>query len=126
MNEEWKPETIRGKNIKPVFCQDQHDFHKLFFAEVRANIGYTQEDLPFVLFGTRLLLHEYLGLVLKGKLDPYEVDEEVVEQEKEGFRETMNHVNEELTKMGIPMKEENGKMVFDYKSIEEMGRKRGF
>lgn len=120
MKDDWMPKTIRGKDIKPAFCQDQNDFHKLFFAEVRANIGYTPDDLPYILFGTRLLLHEYLGLVLEGKLDPYEVEKEAVDREMEGFKETMNHINEVLVKAGVPVKEgENGKVVFDYEELRK-------
>ena len=106
---------------KPALCQDQSDFHKLFLGITRAECD-DPEDIPFFLFGLRLLLHEYLALVLTGKLPPYQIADEVAQAELEGFKEFINHINLELTKMGIPTKEEDGKIVFDYDKInQEMG-----
>ena len=116
---------MKGKDIKPAFCQDKEDFFKLFMAEVKANIGYEADDLPFVIFGTRLLLHEYLGLVLTGKLDPYEITDEVREREEEGFKEMINHINVEIAKNGVPLKEGPlGKIVFDYEEIDKLIERR--
>ena len=120
MNDEWMPSTLRGKKIEPAFCQDQTDFHKLFFGITRAGCD-DSEEIPFFLFGVRLLLHEYLALVLRGDLEPYEISEGVKQAELDGFKDFIANINEQLVKAGIPTKEEGGKIVFDYEEITKRG-----
>lgn len=113
--------TLPDNLADPAFCEDENDFHKLFLGIAQAECD-EPEDMPYFLFGVRLLLHEYLALVLSKKLTPYQFSDEVKEAEKEGYKEFINHINENVTKMGIPTKEENGKIVFDYEGIEKKRR----
>ena len=110
---------IEEQLADPYFCENEGDFHKLCVAACRAHTD-TAEDAMMFVIGLRTILHEYLALVLSGKMKPYEMDEEWVEKEMDGFKETIACMNEYFTKIGMPMYEgENGKMEIDYKKIQE-------
>ena len=103
----------------PYFCETEGDFYKLCVATCRAHTDAPEDAMMFVI-GLRTILHEYLALVLSEKMKPYEMDEEWVENEKDGFKGTIAYMNEYFAKIGMPMYEgENGKMEIDYKKIKE-------
>ena len=114
---------IEEQIADPYFCETEGDFHKLCIASCRVHSDSPEEAEIFVT-GLRVILHEYLALVLSQKMKPYEMDEEWIEHEKEGFKSTIACMNEYFTKIGVPMYEgENGKMEIDYKKIQEESEK---
>ena len=109
----------------PAFCENQDDFYKMVFSMTRVWAGDSREEMPFVTFGIKLLLHEYFALVCSGKMSPYLIDEDVKEKELEGFKEMINYQNQWLTNIGVPMKEgEHGKVEFDYEALDEIIKRR--
>lgn len=110
---------IEEQIADPYFCETEGDFHKLCLAACRAHSEDPEEAQIFVT-ELRVLLHEYLALVLSQKMRPYEMSKEWVEHEMGGFKDTIACVNEFFTEIGLPMYEgENGKMEIDYKKIQE-------
>lgn len=109
----------------PAFCESQDDFYKMVFAMTRVWAGESREEMPFVTFGIKLLLHEYFALVCSGRMNPYLIDDDIKEQEIEGFKEMINYQNQWLTNIGVPMKEgEKGKVEFDYEALDEIIKRR--
>ena len=101
------------------FCETEGDFHKLCIATCKLYAD-TPEEAEIFVTGLRVILHEYLALVLSQKMEPYEMDKEWVEREMDGFKGTIACMNEYFAKIGLPMYEgENGKMEIDYKKIKE-------
>lgn len=109
----------------PAFCENQDDFYKMVFAMARVWADECGEEMSFVTFGIKLLLHEYFALVCSGRMKPYLIEEDIKEQEIEGFKEMINFQNQWLTNIGVPMKEgEHGKVEFDYDALDEMIKRR--
>ena len=114
---------IEEQLADPYFCESKGDFHKLCVATCRLHTDSPEEAQLFAT-GLRVILHEYLALVLSQKMRPYEMDKEWVESELDGFRSTIACMNEYFAKIGLPMYEgENGKMEIDYKKIQEESEK---
>lgn len=110
---------IEEQIADPYFCETEGDFHKLCIATCKVHTN-DPEDATIFMAGLRTILHEYLALVLSKKMQPYEMDEEWVEHEMDGFKATIACINEYLVKLGLPMYEgETGKMEIDYKKIRE-------
>lgn len=110
---------IEGQIADPYFCETESDFHKLCLAECRA---YTDngEDAQIFMTGLKIMLHEYLALVLSQKIKPYEMERRWVKDEMDGFKATINYMNELFTKIGLPVYEgENGKIEIDYEQIKK-------
>lgn len=117
--------TLPDQVAEPAFCENRDDFYKMVISMARVWADDNREELEFVTFGVRLLLHEYLALVCSGKMKPYILDPAFKENELEGFKEMINHSNQWLTSLGVPMREgENGKVEFDYGAIDEVIRRR--
>lgn len=117
--------TLPDQVAEPAFCENRDDFYKMVFSMARVWADDSREELPFVAFGVKLLLHEYLALVCSGKMEPYLLDPAIKKNEMEGFKEMINHSNQWLTDIGVPMREgENGKVEFDYGAIDELMRRR--
>lgn len=111
--------TLPEHIAAPYFCEDKTDFQKLLFAEAKAQSHDTEETIMFII-GARILLHEYLSLVLSGKMEPYKLDDEFVKKEAKGFKDTIHLVNEEFAKYGVPLVEgEDGKMNIDYEALHK-------
>lgn len=107
------PEELRD----PYFCEDESDFFKLFFAHGKS-LCESEEDFRMFTIGIKIMMHEYLALILSGKIKPFLMHPEIVKQEMPGFKEVMHNINEELTKAGVPMVEtEEGKMKLDMETI---------
>ena len=119
-----------SENVRePAFCRDGDDFFKFF--------GYLMNDEESTLRGMsndrtatvlavgdiRTLLHEYLALVLRGDIEPYEVNFACKEDELTFKDEFSRMVMKETTRMiqsGVPMEEtEDGKLKIKY---DECGR----
>lgn len=110
---------IEEQIADPYFCETEGDFHKLCVAACRLHSDDPEEAQLFVT-ELRVILHEYLALILSQKMKPYEMDKEWVEREMDGFKSTISCMNEYFVKIGLPMYEgENGKMEIDYKKIQE-------
>lgn len=117
--------TLPAEASIPAFCESQDDFYKMVFSMTRVWADDSKEEMPFVTFGIKLLLHEYFALVCSGKMKPYLIDDEIKEQEIEGFKEMINYQNQWLTNIGVPMKEgEHGKVEFDYEALDEIIKRR--
>lgn len=95
----------------PRFCQDMDDFCKYYLA-----VTTVYDDIEQKTIGIKLLLHEYLALVLAGKIPPY-ATETPTEDVQDAFRGVMMAVTERVTKANLPMKEEDGKMKIDEDKI---------
>lgn len=110
--------TLDDRIADPYFCEDRDDFYKMCLASCQAFTD-NFEDSEYFSFFIRVLCHEYLALVLSKKLEPYEMGEEVVENEKSGFKEAIGHVNELITSLGIPTFEgEDGKIKIDHDELK--------
>lgn len=117
--------TLPDQVAEPTFCENRDDFYKMVFSMVKVWAGDSREEMPFVTFGIKLLLHEYFALVCSGKMEPYLLDPAVKENELEGFKEMINYQNQWLTNIGVPMKEgEHGKVEFDYEALDEIIKRR--
>lgn len=112
--------TMPDHIADPYFCEDKEDFYKLCLSECRAHSRDT-EDMTMYMIGLRIVLHEYLALVLSKKMEPYEEDEAWVENEREGFKGMIDMINEYYAGIGVPIREgENGRIKVDYKKLKEM------
>lgn len=121
MNDDWAPKTLKGVGLTPQFCENEHEFYN-FYALLTTMISPDSDDRMFFSIGVRILLHEYLALVVGGKMDPYEVGS-VDREDKERFRMAMAKYTEILQEVGVPFKEEdNGVMAFDYDEVERRAR----
>lgn len=96
----------------PAICRDADDFLKFimiyaFASSIGVDIpGEVQAD------GLRTLLHDYLALVLQGKVAPFQTTKN--EEEVEAFREvSLNITQRMMDNTDIPFKEENGRIKFD-------------
>ena len=102
---------------KAAFCETKDDFWKFLLLIVNSTAG-DENDAEALTMGIKFMCHEYLALVLSGKVRPYKISEETIKREKKYFDEGINEVNRLLTEMKIPMREgENGKMEFDCEEI---------
>ena len=111
--------VLEDQIADPYFCETEGDFHKMCIAACRAHAN-DPEDAKLFVTGLRVILHEYLALVLSKKMKPYEMDKEWVKGEMDGFKGTIACMNEYFAKIGLPMYEgKNGKMEIDYKKIQE-------
>lgn len=119
MEQVQRKTELPRKVADTYFCEDAGDFHKLILGHVEALCDNT-EDAAFLTMGTRIICHEYLALVLTGKLGPYEMNDEWVKMNKEGFKDMIHTINERLVARGVPTKEgEGGKVEIDYDKIKE-------
>ena len=117
-----KFETIYGKKLEgPAFIENESDFYKVLISMVKIMSKGDYDDAEFFTMGMRIICHEYLALVLSGKMDPFTLPKEFVEREKETFKDLINFENVMLQKAGVPMFEgEKGKIEID---VEEMKRR---
>lgn len=106
--------TLPKDATAPVVCRNADDFLKfLAFSVTLMSDGMPPDALSS---GLRYLLHEYLALVLRGDLRPYQAapDSDTVKL----FREAMVNFTEFLLNNGsVPMKEVNGTFEFDLDTI---------
>ena len=115
-------ETLYGKKIEgPAFFSNESEFYKIFISMIKIISKGDYEDATFWTIGFRILLHEYLALVLNGEMEPFTLDKEFIDRNKDTFRDLINYENEMLQKAGVPLKEgKDGKVEID---IEEMKRR---
>lgn len=106
---------------EPSFCENESEFYKIFVSQVKVASNGDTEEAMFFTMGIRILCHEYLALVLSGKMEPFTLPNEFVEREKKFFRDLIHFENEMMQKAGVPLKEgEDGKVDID---IEELKRR---
>jgi len=106
----------------PAYCRDADDFLKIimvyiFASKAGADIpGDVQAD------GLRSVLHDYLALVLQGKVAPFEVTKD--EEEVEAFREVALLITQRMMdNTDVPFKEEDGRVKFDLPEMfKDLGR----
>lgn len=110
--------TLDDSLRKPHLCEDETDFYKfmLFIVEGMAE---DQEEADSLIVAMKVLLHEYLALVLSEKISPYAgdgPDEETIK----AFREAMTGVTKMMIDLGIPMVEtDNGKLTVDMDAVKK-------
>lgn len=96
----------------PAICRDADDFLKFIMVYIFASR--TEADIPGEIQadGLRSMLHDYLALVLQGKVAPFEVTKD--KGEVEAFREVSLLVTQRMmNNTNVPFKEEDGRMKFD-------------
>lgn len=96
----------------PAICRDADDFLK--FVMIYVVTSKTGADIPSEIQadGLRSMLHDYLALVLQGKVAPFEVIKD--EEEVEAFREVALLTTQRMmNNTDIPFKEEDGRIKFD-------------
>lgn len=96
----------------PAICRDADDLLKFVMVYVFASR--TGADIPSEIQadGLRSMLHDYLALVLQGKVAPFEVVKD--EGEVEAFREvSIIFTQRMMANTDIPFKEEDGRIKFD-------------
>ena len=96
----------------PAICRDADDFLKIIMVYVVASE--TGVDIPGEIQadGLRSILHDYLALVLQGKVAPFEVAKD--KGEVEAFREMALLLTQRMMdNTDIPFKEEDGRIKFD-------------
>lgn len=98
------PKAVTTPNV----CEDAQDFYKLFLSQIAT---LPPEERDHYANGVRIIMHEYLALVLSGKLKPYK--DKIGKRAKKDFRELIHAINEVLVESGVPMKEEDGKIILD-------------
>lgn len=106
----------------PAICRDADDFLKFIMVYVAASGA--EIDIPGEIQadGLRSLLHDYLALVLQGKVAPFEVTKD--KGEVEAFREVSLLITQRMMdNTDIPFKEENGRVKFDLPEMfKDLGR----
>lgn len=106
----------------PAICRDADDLLKLIVVYIYASR--TEADIPGEVQadGLRSLLHDYLALVLQGKVAPFEVTKE--KGEVEAFREVSLFITQKMMdNTDIPFREEDGRIKFDLPEMfKDLGR----
>lgn len=103
---------------KPAYCRDKDDFHKFFFSFVRMSSDNTEEVCADVC-AMRALLHDYLALVISGKMKPYIVSEEEIARNEKDFQEFICEMNTILSTGGVPLEEDgSGRMRINYEKMD--------
>ena len=124
---------IRVKDLNaiatPLVCRDRDDFTKLFLAVVWtiSEKGAKNKDgVGFNIESLQILLHEYLALIMKGRLEPYYIkfaSEKDQEESVNAFRESMLMISERLMKSGVPMHEtSDGRTSILFDELKKMGK----
>ena len=127
-NNEYTLLELPNSVIKPLVCRDRDDFTKYFmslaniFSDVN-NDATKKENYEFFIDSAKYLLHEYLALVLSGKLDPYKMEfnsEEDARKCTEEFREGMLEITMKMMEKGVPFKEcEDGRSRIMFDKLKE-------
>lgn len=104
--------------LEPAVCQDADDFYKMCYSTVALSEEMPKEALSA---GMTALFHDYLALVLKGELEPYEI--KMSDSAVDRSRSAILAVTEHLAESGIPLKEVNGKMKIDIPAALEEARR---
>ena len=105
---------LSKKATTPILCRDKDEFVK-FFMQL-ANVFSTKEgtkeerqrDMEMTIGALKLLLHEYISLVLRCGMDPYNVEfgsDEDRDKMLQEFREGMLDITEHMIRQGVPMEE---------------------
>lgn len=110
----------------PAYCKDYDEFHKLFFSFVQMASDNTEEACA-VVSSMRAMFHDYLALVVSGKMDPYLLSKEEIACNEKDFRELMCEINTILAEGGVPLEEDKGgRLRIDYDSLsKKVGDKDG-
>lgn len=106
--------------FKPMLCRSGDDFIKLSFATIMEifDLDGTEEDVCAATTGIKVLMHEYLALVLTKKIRPFGYDERVAKNLKDDFLNVIMDVTHHLAESGISMVETaDGRVEIDYKKI---------
>ena len=116
----------------PLVCRDRDDFTKYFYSLAKVistppDDRTKQEHIEFTIDGLQILMHEYLALVMNGKIEPYYIkfgSEKDREETIRVFREGMLCITGQLAQSGVPMQEtDDGRMEIMFDDLKELGRK---
>lgn len=126
---------IKVKNLHsiatPLVCRDKDDFTKYFFSLARVfnrpPEGSTEkENVEFTIEGMQILCHEYLALIMSGKMEPYYMEfgsEHDREESVAAFRQGMLEITGRLMKAGVQMEEANdGRYKIDFEELMKYGK----
>lgn len=106
--------------FEPMLCRSGDDFVKLSFATLMNtfDLDGTEEDMSAATTGIKILMHEYLALVLSKKIRPFGYDERAAKNFKQDFLNIIMDVTHHLAESGISMVETaDGRVEIDYKKI---------
>ena len=119
-------------SVEPLVCKDRDDFTKFFFslaamfAENNSAISdeNDKDNMGFVIESMQLLMHEYMSLVFKGEMEPYNIkfgSDADKDESIKAFRQGMIEVTERLMKSGVPMEENDGKFGIMFDELKKKG-----
>ncbi len=129
---------IRVKNLPgiatPLVCRDKDDFTKYFFSLAKVITRPPEEasdkdNVEFMIEGMQILCHEYLALVLNGKIEPYNIEYGSEKDRRESiaaFRQCMLEITERMMKSGVKMNEDDGRYKIDFEDLLKNGGKEFF
>lgn len=106
----------------PAICRDADDFLKIIMVYIYASRAGADIPGEIQANGLRSVLHDYLALVLQGKVAPFQVTKD--KGEVEAFREVSLIITQRMMdNTDIPFKEEDGRIKFDLPEMfEDLGR----
>lgn len=106
----------------PAICRDADDFLKIIMVYIFASKAGADIPGEIQADGLRSILHDYLALVLQGKVAPFEVTKD--KSEVEAFRAVSLFLTQKImNNTDIPFKEENGRIKFDLPEMfKNLGR----
>ena len=112
---------LNERALNPMFCESGDEFIKLTFMTLMSFAGDPEIDVDHMTLGIRVLLHEYLAMVLRGEIEPYVFDDNFIESEKSGFKQAMSLANYALAMAGVDTIEtEGGKIEIDYDKLMKL------
>lgn len=107
--------------VTPQVAKSEDDFLKLFMAEVMFQCENIDPSPDGYTGRIKSLLHDYLALVLTGKIKPYEVTMEGITNYA---RKTIQMMTQLCAKSGVPTKEtDKGELEIDLDTIIKNGFK---
>lgn len=104
--------------VTPQICTNEDEFVKMLAMEVLFQSDNVDPDPINLTNRIKVLIHDYLALVLTGKMKPYEVHGN--ETNKKHANEIIKEMGVLAGKVGVPLKETSeGKLEFDFETIRK-------
>lgn len=124
--------ALNNKDVStPFMCDNNDEFIKSMFI-ITTSIpsmlkrGKISEEDACVMYTDmfKMMAHDYMALVMAGKIEAYEFEKDSAEQEYKDMRKmfegALSELNVTLAMNGVPVKEcENGKVEIDYEKLAE-------
>lgn len=104
--------------VTPQICTNEDEFVKMMLMEVLFQTDNVDPDPEQLVGRLKVFIHDYLALVLSGKLKPYEVYENGLS--KKHANDVIRKMGVLAGKVGVPIKETNeGKLELDFETIKK-------